>query len=90
MRTCFDVGVQGGGACQAAGTGMERLHVVSLMAQSHASDCQVLPGYLREEIVFTATEKQKLVGRILEALGTLTMRAARDAAQQQQKQAAAV
>jgi hypothetical protein len=38
---------------------------------------QVLPGYLQEEIVFSAVQKQKLVGRILEALGTLSLRQAK-------------
>ena len=38
---------------------------------------QVLPDYLKEEITFTAMHKQKLVGRIMEALGTLSIRQAR-------------
>ena len=42
----------------------------------------MLPEYLREEIVFSAAQKQKLVGRIMEALGTCTLRAARAAQQQ--------
>ena len=42
---------------------------------------QVLPGYLHEEIIFAATQKQKLVGRIMEALGTFTLRQARDGKQ---------
>ncbi|EIE24541.1 hypothetical protein COCSUDRAFT_46844 [Coccomyxa subellipsoidea C-169] len=39
---------------------------------------KVLPGYLHEEIIFAAMQKQKLVGRIMEALGTFTLREARD------------
>ena len=35
---------------------------------------QMLPGYLTEEIVFSAAQKQKLVGRIMEAVGTYTLR----------------
>ncbi|CAL8467543.1 g7081 [Coccomyxa elongata] len=42
---------------------------------------KVLPGYLHEEIIFAATQKQKLVGRIMEALGTFTIRQARGANQ---------
>ena len=38
---------------------------------------QVVPDYLKEEITFVATHKQKLVGRIMEALGTLSIRQAR-------------
>jgi hypothetical protein len=37
----------------------------------------VLPAYLQDEIIFSATQKQKLVGRIMEALGTFSLRQAR-------------
>jgi len=37
---------------------------------------QVLPDYLREEINFTPAQKQKLVGRIMEALGNFSLRQA--------------
>ena len=45
--------------------------------------------YLREEICFKAHERQKLVGRVMEVLGTCMQRAARAARQQQQHRAAA-
>lgn len=50
---------------------------------------QAMHDYLREEICFQAHERQKLVGRVMEVLGTCMQRAARAARQQQPRQAAA-
>lgn len=43
------------------------------IADQYMTTVQVLPKYLREEITFSASQKQKLVGRIMEALGTFSL-----------------
>lgn len=41
---------------------------------------QALPAYLHSEIIFAEAQRPKLLARIMDALGSLALRRARDAA----------
>ena len=49
------------------------------MCMLSARCAQALPEYLRSEIVFAEAQRPKLLARIMEALGSLALRRARQA-----------
>lgn len=52
------------------------------MCMLSARCMQALPEYLRSEIVFAEAQRPKLLARIMEALGSLALRRAREAGRQ--------